>query len=558
MTFEHLFTPIQIGKMRVKNRIGLPPMTVGYGTADATLTDRHRAYYEARAKGGAGLIVTEAAAINGNRKYGLFPLGLYEDTQIPSWAKLAEAVHPYGTKVGVQLMDPGPESIQMLTGIQPVGPSAVVGRSHFRSLPREMTTGEVEAVVEDFAEAVGRAREAGLDCVQIHAAHGYAMVGSFLSPFFNKRTDRYGGSLEGRLQFLLEIIAATRAKVGPDFPIMLRMSGDERRTGGRTLQETQFIARTRFDVLMAGAMLVYLAVFAVLYLGLDGTPETVIIRGFGSMAFLMLSFVLCIGPLSRYSETFKRLVYNRRHLGVATFFVGLIHGLMALMQFFEGDIVGVFTTNTNFGDLTRFPFAPFGVLALVILAVMASTSHDHWFHKFGILRWKKLHMLVYVAYVSLVVHVSFGFLQDQSNPVLWIGFAAVVGTVFVLHVMAALKERMLDSAVGDELDGFVYACRLGEIHENEAKAICIGDERVAVVHFEGAAYAMTNVCKHQNGPLGEGRVVNGYLECPWHGYQFSPKDGTGPPPYCDKVPTHDVRMDGDKIYVKLEANKIEV
>ncbi|MBW2290478.1 MAG: NADH:flavin oxidoreductase, partial [Deltaproteobacteria bacterium] len=243
MIFEHLFTPIQIGTMTVKNRIGMPPMTVGYGTADATLTDRHRAYYEARAKGGAGLIVTEAAAINGGRKYGLFPLGLYEDSQIPSWAKLAEALHPYGTKVGVQLMDPGPESIQMLTGIQPVGPSAVVGRSHFRSLPREMTTGEVEAVVEDFAMAVGRAQEAGLDCVQIHAAHGYAMVGSFLSPFFNKRTDRYGGSLEGRLQFLLEIIAAVRAKVGADFPIMLRMSGDEHRTGGRTLQETQFIVR---------------------------------------------------------------------------------------------------------------------------------------------------------------------------------------------------------------------------------------------------------------------------------------------------------------------------
>jgi 2,4-dienoyl-CoA reductase-like NADH-dependent reductase (Old Yellow Enzyme family) len=107
-----------------------------------------------------------------------------------------------------------------------------------------MTTGEVEAVVEDFAEAVRRARDAGLDCVQIHAAHGYAMVGSFLSPFFNKRTDRYGGSLENRLQFLLEIIASSRAKVGPDFAITLRMSGDERRTGGRTTQETQFIART--------------------------------------------------------------------------------------------------------------------------------------------------------------------------------------------------------------------------------------------------------------------------------------------------------------------------
>ncbi|MBT4519076.1 MAG: FAD-dependent oxidoreductase [Halieaceae bacterium] len=241
--FEHIFSPIFIGKMKVKNRIGLPPMTVGYGTPDATLTERHRLYYETRARGGAGLIVSEAAAINGNRKYGMVPLGLYEDAQIASWSTLAKSIHHHDAKVGVQLMDPGPESIQMLTGITPVGPSAVAGRSLFRSLPRELTTGEVEAVVDDFAEAVRRARDAGLDCVQIHAAHGYAMVGSFLSPAFNKRTDRYGGSLQNRLQFLLEIITAVRDRVGPDFPIMLRMSGDERCTGGRTVQETQFISR---------------------------------------------------------------------------------------------------------------------------------------------------------------------------------------------------------------------------------------------------------------------------------------------------------------------------
>ena len=103
--------------------------------------------------------------------------------------------------------------------------------------------GEIEAIVEDFAEAARRAKDAGLDGVQIHAAHGYAMVGSFLSPFFNKRTDSYGGSLEGRLKFLLDIIEAVHDQSGQDFPIIVRISGDERRTGGRTLQETQFIAR---------------------------------------------------------------------------------------------------------------------------------------------------------------------------------------------------------------------------------------------------------------------------------------------------------------------------
>ena len=240
---KHLFSPIRIGSMEVKNRIVLPPMTVGYGVPEGTVSDKHRDYYEARAEGGAGLIITEAAAVHAQRKYGMFPLGLYEDDQIQSWNELAEATHRHGAKLAVQLMDPGPESIMMLTGIQPVGPSPVIGRGLFRDVPRELSIGEIEAIVEDFAEATRRAKEAGLDAVQIHAAHGYALVGSFMSPFFNKRTDKYGGSLEGRLRLLLEIIEAVHDKVGKDFPIIVRMSGDERRTGGRTLQETQFIAR---------------------------------------------------------------------------------------------------------------------------------------------------------------------------------------------------------------------------------------------------------------------------------------------------------------------------
>jgi len=244
---EHLFSPIKIGIMEVRNRIVLPPMTVGFGVADGTLTERHRDYYEARAEGGAGLIITEAAAVHAERKYGLFPLGLYDDAQIESWSELAKAVHRHGAKLAAQLMDPGPEGIQILTGKQPVGPSPVVGRSQFRSIPRELTVGEIEAVIDDFAEAVRRGKDAGLDAIQIHAAHGYAMVGSFLSPFFNKRTDRYGGSLEGRLRFLLDILEAIRARVGHDFPIIVRISGDERRPGGRSLQETQFIARILED-----------------------------------------------------------------------------------------------------------------------------------------------------------------------------------------------------------------------------------------------------------------------------------------------------------------------
>lgn len=240
---KHLFSPIRIGSMEVRNRIVLPPMTLGYGVPDGTVSDKHRDYYETRARGGAGLLITEAASVHAQRKYGLFPLGLYEDAQIESWSRLAEAVHRQGAKLAVQLMDPGPESIMMLTGIQPVGPSPVAGRGLFREVPRELSVHEIREIVRDFAQATRRAKQAGLDAVEIHAAHGYALIGSFLSPFFNKRTDRYGGSLEGRLQILLEILEAIRAEVGRDFPILVRISGDERRTGGRTLQETQFLAR---------------------------------------------------------------------------------------------------------------------------------------------------------------------------------------------------------------------------------------------------------------------------------------------------------------------------
>ncbi|MCX5866395.1 MAG: FAD-dependent oxidoreductase [Proteobacteria bacterium] len=244
---KYLFKPIRIGAMEVRNRIVLPPMTLSYGMADGTVSERLRDYYEARAKGGAGLIIAEAAGIHPDRKYGLFPLGLYNDAQVESWSQVARVVHSRGAKLAVQIMDPGPEGIKMLTGIQPVGPSAVVGRGLFRDVPRELSVGEIEAMIEDFSGAAHRAKEAGLDAVEIHAAHGYALVGSFLSPFSNKRTDSYGGSLEGRLRFLLEIIKAIRKRVGQDFPIIVRISGEERRTGGRTFQESQFIARILVD-----------------------------------------------------------------------------------------------------------------------------------------------------------------------------------------------------------------------------------------------------------------------------------------------------------------------
>jgi len=238
---KHLLSPIKIGTMEVRNRIVMPPMGTLFGAPDWTVTERHLNYYEARAKGGAGLIIAEVTNVSAVRTYGINTLGLFEDKQIPSWIELAKAVHSHGAKLAAQLMDAGPESLSFLSGVQPMGPSIVASRI-WQQIPRELSIEEIEGVIDDFAEAARRGREAGLDAIEIHAAHGYAMVGSFLSPFFNKRTDAYGGSLEGRLKLLLEIVKRIKAKAGPDFPIIVRMSGDDRVPGGRTLQETQFIA----------------------------------------------------------------------------------------------------------------------------------------------------------------------------------------------------------------------------------------------------------------------------------------------------------------------------
>jgi 2,4-dienoyl-CoA reductase-like NADH-dependent reductase (Old Yellow Enzyme family)/thioredoxin reductase len=238
---KHLFTPIKIGTMEVRNRIVMPPMGTGFGAPDGTVTERHLNYYGARAKGGVGLVIAEVTTISAVRKYGMNLPGLFDDGLIPSWKELAKEVHGHGAKLTAQLLDPGPEDLSFLSGGQAVGPSPIASRT-FRRVPRELSIEEIEGVIDDFAEAARRGREAGLDAIEIHAAHGYAMVGSFLSPFFNKRTDIYGGSLEGRLKFLLEIVKRIKAKVGRDFPIIVRISGDDRVPGGRTLQETQFIA----------------------------------------------------------------------------------------------------------------------------------------------------------------------------------------------------------------------------------------------------------------------------------------------------------------------------
>ena len=311
-----------------------------------------------------------------------------------------------------------------------------------------------------------------------------------------------------------------------------------------------------YDSVLAGGILIYLGIFAglgaILYPA--ATAETLLIRGLGTLAFVLLHVVLCIGPMCRLDRRFLPLLYNRRHLGVAMFLVALVHGVFSIIQFHAlGDVsplVSLFVSNTRYDSLAQFPFEALGFVALLILFVMAATSHDFWLHNLSASTWKRIHMLVYLAYALLVAHVVLGALQADRNIVL----AMLLGIGLVLvtapHLLAGAKERAVDQAVaGAERDGFVEVCAVHNIPEKCAKVVSLGSERIAVFRYDGKVSAISNVCRHQNGPLGEGRIIDGCVTCPWHGYQYSPDTGASPPPFTDKVPTYRTRLIGDKVLV---------
>jgi len=313
-------------------------------------------------------------------------------------------------------------------------------------------------------------------------------------------------------------------------------------------------------VLLVGVVL-YLALFVGVGIATNpnATAETLIIRAFGSGALLLLHVVLSIGPLCRLDKRILPLLYNRRHLGVTMFLMALVHGAFSILQFHAfGDthpLVSLFTASSRYGSLAWFPFQPLGFGALVILFLMAVTSHDFWLANLGAPVWKALHMLVYVAYALLIGHVVLGVLQAESSPLL-VGLLAM-GLVWILtiHLLAGWRERPLDrERSADARDGFVLVCAVDEIQEDRARIITLSGERVAVFRYEGKVSALNNACQHQNGPLGEGRIIDGCITCPWHGYQYRPEDGCSPPPFTEKVQTYDVRVEGGRVYVNPEPH----
>ena len=310
-----------------------------------------------------------------------------------------------------------------------------------------------------------------------------------------------------------------------------------------------------YDAILAAGLVLYLGIFV----GIgslaqpNATAETLLIRALGTAALLLLHVILSIGPLCRLDRRFLPLLYNRRHLGVTTFVVALAHGAFSIFQFHAlGDLnplVSLLVSNTRYGSLADFPFQALGFLALLILFLMAATSHDFWLHNLSAPVWKRLHMLVYVAYGLLIAHVTLGALQSETSPLLAGMLAVGLTVVTTLHLAAAGVERRNDRARAAAPNGYVPVCDLATIPEKRACVVSCGGERVAVFKYDGRISAVSNVCQHQNGPLGEGKIVDGCITCPWHGYQYLPESGASPPPFTEKVSTFRTLIVGSQVFV---------
>jgi len=314
------------------------------------------------------------------------------------------------------------------------------------------------------------------------------------------------------------------------------------------------------------------------------TDEILLMRATATAAFLLLHVILSIGPLCRLEPRFLPLLYNRRHAGVTMALLAVAHAGLAIITYHAGSnvnaFVSIFISERFNGSLASLPFQPFGFVALLIILLMAATSHDFWLANLTAPAWKTLHMLVYVAYTLLIVHVTFGVLQAETSSVFAAGTGVGLVSLVGLHLAAARQERRLDGSVATDVsrltanaacgtrdadgnqsrltsgatEGFVDVCAVAEIPEKRARIVCLSGERVAIFKYDGKISAVSNVCQHQNGPLGEGKVVAGCITCPWHGYQYQPETGASPPPFVEKVPTFNVRVSQGRVLVHPRPN----
>lgn len=242
-SYPHLLAPGRIGAMELRNRIVMSPMETMYGTPEGLPSERTIAYFAARAAGGVGLVTVGATGIDPQHPETPGGLQIGTDDAVAAHRRLVEAVHAHGARIQPQIVHAGPDGLgPEMYGVTSLGPSVIP--SYLTGRPSEPATQEqITAILDQFRAAVVRVREAGYDGIELHAAHGYMFLGSFLAPQRNRRTDRFSGaSPEGRIRVVLETLQAIRSEVGPDFPVTLRISGYERVAGGRPMYETARMA----------------------------------------------------------------------------------------------------------------------------------------------------------------------------------------------------------------------------------------------------------------------------------------------------------------------------
>lgn len=235
--YRHIFEPLTIRRMTIKNRIMMTPMGTNYGEQNGEMSFQHITYYEQRAKGGVGMIMVENASVySPEGSNGTTQLRIDHDSYIPRLFKLTETIHKHGTMIGIQINHAGASAMSTRTNMQPVSSSNIPSKDG-GEIPRPLEKDEILNIVKKYGEAAKRAQIAGFDAVEAHAGHSY-LISQFLSPIYNKREDEFGGSPENRARFARLILEEVRRQVGPFFPIFVRISADEFLEGGNTLEDT--------------------------------------------------------------------------------------------------------------------------------------------------------------------------------------------------------------------------------------------------------------------------------------------------------------------------------
>jgi 2,4-dienoyl-CoA reductase-like NADH-dependent reductase (Old Yellow Enzyme family)/thioredoxin reductase len=288
MKFSRLFSPGKIGKLRLKNRVVMPPMVRNYADARGLVTKRYIDHIDSIARGGVGMMILEASFIEPAGRGFANQLAIDSDKTIPGLKKLAAAAHKHKAKIGIQIYHAGRQTTKAITGFYPVAPSAIPDPLE-RAMPRALDAAGIRAIIGKFAAAALRAKRAGLDFVEIHGAHGY-LVNQFLSPFSNKRTDAYGGSQEKRNLFMREIYRAVRVAVGSSYPILIRLSADEMVKGGLGVDEMKEVGRAIADE------------------GIDAIDVSVGVYGSYEQGFMIAPMVQPDALLLKYARAMKQAV----------------------------------------------------------------------------------------------------------------------------------------------------------------------------------------------------------------------------------------------------------